>query len=339
MSLNRREFLTAAAGGALLVTGGNALARPNKPVSPEAVGMLYDATLCIGCKACIVGCRAANEIPPETPVSLPIWDAPKDLSSRTFNVIKLYKDGTAETKDQVTDGYAFIKRNCPHCVDANCVSVCPVSAMRKDPITGIVTHHPDVCIGCRYCIFACPFNIPKYELHDAFGEITKCQFCNHRLKQGKLPGCVEACPTGANIFGPRAALLEEARRRIALKPGDEYEYPLRTLDSQRRHVKQAPTYQQHVYGEKELGGTQILYLSGVPFEKLGLPKLPERSFASQSEAVQHTIYKYMALPALAFAGLLYTVRRNTKAGQGSDQDRGEPGATPRADSNSQGGRS
>lgn len=322
MSLNRREFLTAAASGAMLVTTGTALARPNKPAPPQAVGMLYDATLCIGCKACVVGCRAANETQPETPVSLPIWDAPKDLSARTFNVIKLYKEGTGEQKDRASDGYAFIKRNCPHCVDPNCVSVCPVSAMRKDPVTGIVTHHPDVCIGCRYCIFACPFTVPKYELYDAFGEITKCQLCNHRLAQGKLPGCVEACPTGANIFGTRVALLEEAHHRLGLRPGDEYEYPVVTVDSDRRHVKQVPHYLPHVYGEKELGGTQVLYLSGVPFEKLGLPKLPEHSFAGRSEAIQHTIYKYMALPALVFAGLLYTVRRNTSGGSHvSDPDR------------------
>jgi ferredoxin len=190
--------------------------------------------------------------------------------------------------------------------------------MRKDPLTGIVTHHPDACIGCRYCIYSCPFNVPKFELDKAFGgELKKCELCNHRLADGKLPACVEVCPTGAAIFGTRGDLVAEARRRLDGQPGTDFDYPLMTPDSTHRHVKKLPTYQREIYGERELGGTQVMYLAAVPFDKLGLPELPERSYASISEGLQHTIYKNMALPALSFGALMFLVRRNSKRLHGS----------------------
>lgn len=325
MNINRRTFLKTAGGGALLAATGAATARPNKEPPNRAVGMLYDATLCIGCKACVPACKRANGMPAETDDLLPIWDTPKDLSPKTLNVIKLYRHGEAKHKDQAVNGFSFVKRNCLHCVDASCVSVCPVSAMRKDPETGVVTHHPESCIGCRYCVYACPFGVPKFELDKAFGgEVKKCQLCNHRLAKGELPACVEVCPTGANLFGTRTELLAEAKRRLALKPGSDYEYPMLQPQSSYRHTKEVPHYQPTVYGEKELGGTQVFYLAGVPFEKLGLPTLPERSYASISEGVQHTIYKHMALPALLFSGLLYVVRRNTKREAGTSSHSQSP---------------
>ncbi len=317
--MNRRQFLEAAGAGALAAVSGGATARPNKTPLPNAIGMLYDATLCIGCKACVSACKDANGMPPETSLENPMWDMPVDLSPKTLNVIKVYRDGDGSQKDREVDGYSFIKRHCMHCVDAGCVSVCPVTAMRKDPETGVVTHHKEACIGCRYCVYACPYNVPKYELDEAFGQIQKCQFCVHRLKQGKLPACVEVCPTGANLFGTREEMLGEAKRRLGLNPGDIYEYPRLTLDAPYQHEKPAPEYGQQVFGEKEGGGTQVLMVAGVPLDKLGLPILPEQSYASRSETVQHAIYQGMVFPGLLLAGLLFAAHRSSRSVEPEDK--------------------
>jgi Fe-S-cluster-containing dehydrogenase component len=309
MSVSRRDFIKLSGAAAVTSVSGVASARPNKEPSPDAVGMLYDATLCIGCKACMVGCKEANGMPVESTLENPIWDSPPDISDKTLNAIKVYTNGTAEVKDREIDGFSFVKRHCMHCVDAVCVSVCPVNAMRKNPITGVVTHHADVCIGCRYCVFACPYNVPAYEFDDPLGQIQKCQFCDHRLQEGKLPGCVETCPTGASLFGTRKEIMEEAKRRLAMRPGEEYEYPMNTVNSPHKHVAEVREYQRHLYGENEGGGTQVVMLAGVSFDKLGLPDLPEKSAASRSEGVQHTLYKGMIAPLLLFAGFVYAARR------------------------------
>ena len=313
MNLKRRGFIKAIGGGALAAAACVTQARPNKKPSPNAVGMLYDATLCIGCKACVAACKESNGMPPETSEANPMWDAPVDLSPKTLNLIKVYKNGSAQRKDREVDGYSFVKRHCMHCVDAGCVSVCPVTAMRKDAETGIVTHHADACIGCRYCVYACPYNVPKFELDKALGQIRKCQFCVHRLKEGRLPACVEVCPTGASLFGTRQELLEEAKRRVNLEQGEVYDYPRLTLDAPQHHEKPAPQYDKHIFGENEGGGTQVLMVSGVPVHKLGLPKLPDRSYASRSETLQHTLYKGMILPGLFLFGLLYLTHRSTES--------------------------
>jgi Fe-S-cluster-containing dehydrogenase component len=282
--------------------------------------MLYDATICIGCKACMVACKEANNMPVESADEQPIWDTPISTSAKTLNNIALYQNGTGAVKDREIDGYSFVKRHCMHCVDAVCVSVCPVTAMRKNPLTGVVTHHPDVCIGCRYCALACPYNVPSYEFDNPLGQIQKCQFCDHRLVEGKLPGCVESCPTGASLFGTREEMLAEAKRRLAMRPGEEYDYPLNTVDSPHRHVAAVVEYEKHIYGEKEGGGTQVMMLAGVPFNKLGLPELPDKSAASRSESVQHGLYQGMIAPALLFAGLLYATRKHTQQMHGDDID-------------------
>jgi Fe-S-cluster-containing dehydrogenase component len=330
MPLNRREFLkrSAAASAAATATAAtpgtaSALSRPPKEVPPEAVGLLYDSTLCVGCKACVSACKRENGMPSDvspdqTGWNPEIYDSAKGLSGKTLNVIKVYRDGAMEQKDRETDGFAFIKRQCLHCVDPSCVSCCPVSAMTKDPVSGIVSHHPDRCIGCRYCVFACPFQVPVYEYDEAFGQIQKCQMCQHRLAEGKLPGCVESCPTGATLFGRVADLKKEAHRRLALKPGDSYDFPRgdisgRIGDDVPGHEKVIEAaYLQEVYGEKVLGGTQALYLSAVPFDKLGLPwkDVPDHGYGAETEGVQHLLYKGMIAPAAVLTALILLARRN-----------------------------
>ncbi len=232
--MKRRDFLKAAVGGATtLCTAGAAQARPNLEPAENAVGMLYDSTLCVGCKACVAKCKEVNDMPPTIEGDNTAWDSARDLSGETLNVIKIYKDGTAKVKDSEVDGFAFEKRSCMHCVDPGCVSVCPCTAMRKESLTGIVTHHPDVCIGCRNCMVGCPYNVPQFEYNKLFGQIHKCQMCNQagveRISKGGMTGCAEVCPTGATLFGTRKDLLAEAKRRMALKQGEIYNYPRGSL--------------------------------------------------------------------------------------------------------------
>lgn len=315
--MDRRSFLKAASvGTAAACVSTVAEARPNLEPAPEAVGMLYDSTLCIGCKACVSACKEANNMDPVISGDDLQYDSAKDLSGDTLNVIKIYKDGTAEVKDHEENGFAFEKRSCMHCVDPGCVSVCPVTAMRRDPITGIVTHHTDACIGCRTCMGGCPYNVPQFEYDEAFGQIHKCQMCNQegleRISKGGMTACAEVCPTGATLFGPRSMLLEEAKRRTNLKEGNTYNFPRGDISKPGDyHEKDLDAnYVNHVWGETEAGGTNVLHISGVSFDKLGMPPLGDRSYASQSETLQHTIYKGMALPAVALAGLTYFVKRN-----------------------------
>ena len=331
MDKSRRRFLTHSAGaicaGIASATGTAqaAFLRERKELPPNAVGMLYDSTQCIGCRACVVACREANGTTPELPESLAgwnpgAWDVAEDISGDTFNVIRVYMDGTKEHKDREVDGYAFVKRHCLHCMDPSCVSVCPVSAMIKDPDTGVVTHDPDACIGCRYCVYGCPFGVPQYQLDKPFGEITECEFCSHLQAKGEVPACCDVCPTGASLFGRVDDLQAEAERRLAAQPGERYQFPRGRLGGDDPgHEAAIPKYQPHVYGVTEGGGTQVRYLSGVPHEKLGLPKLEQESFAQVSEGMQHTLYKGMIAPLALLGGLVVFARRSTRQHQ-DDED-------------------
>ena len=184
--------------------------------------------------------------------------------------------------------------------------------MRKDPVTGIVSYDPDACIGCRYCVYACPFGVPQYDFNNPFGKIAKCQFCAHLQKQGKVPACCDVCPTGASLFGKVTDLSQEIERRLAAAPGTPYAFPRGRLgDDRPPNQATIPNYVKAVYGEREAGGTQVRYLAGIPFLKLGLPTLPSQSPASLSEGVQHAIYQWLIAPLVALVGLTYLVRRRT----------------------------
>jgi Fe-S-cluster-containing dehydrogenase component len=284
---SRRQFVKtmAAAGAGLLaaplVPAETSAAAAIRERRDQEVGMLYDATKCIGCRACEVACKQANRKPTEYDAA-GIWDAPRDLSAKTLTLVKLCKDDSE---------HSFVKRQCMHCVDPACVSGCPTSAMIKQP-NGAVTWDAKACVGCRYCQMGCPFNIPKYEFDSAYGRIVKCDLCsaNGMLAQGGT-ACSEACPAGAILFGPQKELLKIAKQRIQGNPG---------------------RYQEKIFGEFDTGGTGVIYLSGVPFEKLGFPVLPEYSAARISEGIQHTIYNNMIAPILIYFGLAFVAFRNIR---------------------------
>lgn len=314
MDIARRDFLKAASAGAVLLTtgAGPAHAREAKARIKDAVGMLYDSTVCTGCKACVSACKQHNEMPPSFSSNDQLWDNPLDNDAKTLNVIKLYKDGTGEVKDREKDGHAFVKRQCMHCVDPACVSACPVSALKKDEKNGVVTYNKDACIGCRYCQIACPFDVPKFEFDKAFPQIRKCQLCSHRLEKGQIAACAEFCPTGANIFGRVEDLLAEAKKRLAYKPGEYRQYPVERVDGKQTTERLVTPYVQRVYGELEGGGTQVLILTGVPSDKIGLPQLGPSPVARRSETIQHSIYKGLIAPVVFLGGLVYLVHKNSQ---------------------------
>lgn len=279
MDKERRFFLKSLAGVgagltvAPMMTGtANASGGHGHVDADEHVSILYDATKCIGCKSCENACKAANGFPPEL-TDAGRYEAPRDLSEKTVNIIKLYKG---------EEGESFIKRQCMHCVEPSCVSGCPTSALRKGP-DGIVTYDKWACCGCRYCQMNCPYNVPKFQFNNWYGEIVKCEFCydTNMLTAGQ-PACTQMCPTGSALFGKRKDMLAEAKRRIAAHPD---------------------RYVDHIYGEHEGGGTSVLIIASVPAEKLGMPDLPDYSQASVTEGIQHTLYKGLILPAFIYAVL------------------------------------
>jgi len=253
----------------------------------DAVGLLYDTTKCIGCKACMAACREANGLEPDTAsYGDGKYHAPVDLSERAKTVIKLYDDGSQSS---------FMKAQCMHCIDPACASACMLGAFKKREY-GIVTYDVSQCIGCRYCEVACPYNVPKFEWSKAAPRMVKCELCNHRLAKGQQPACTEVCPRKAVIFGKREDLLREAHRRLAESPN---------------------IYVQRVYGEHEGCGTQCLYVSHVPFDKVGLPALGEESTPMLQRTIQHSIYKGFAAPVALYGLLGMVMLRNRKKGEES----------------------
>ncbi len=332
--ISRRGFLGrilgSGAAAAAVVTGAapQAQARGNLKMPPKAVGLLYDSTLCTGCKACVVGCKIANNKPVTVPMEKAYLDETVELNPDALNVIQMYKDGVPSARNREKNGFAFFKHSCMHCVDPSCVSACPVSALLKDPENGVVTWSRDACIGCRYCVMACAFRIPKFRYDSAFNpDINKCQLCNHLWAKGLYSACAFVCPTGATLFGPVELLRKEAKRRLALEPGSKSSMP-------RGRIGPGPTkgmygktrkytiakYLPHIYGETEGGGTQMLMLSAVDFHKLGLPKIQPRSWASISETVQHTLYSYLIMPAIALGGLMAITWRTARVAEDEGDD-------------------
>lgn len=194
-----------------------------------AKAMLIDITKCIGCRLCEQACKQIHHFPEEhEPV----------LSATALTVVE-------------ERGDKFVRRGCMHCQDPACASACPVGALKKTAL-GPVVYDAGKCIGCRYCMLACPFQVPRYEWTKLAPYMKKCDMCAERVAAGGITKCAEVCPTGATIFGGRDELLAEAQKRI----------------------RENPAYVNHIYGSEEVGGTSVFFLSDVAFEKLGFVTPP-----------------------------------------------------------------
>jgi Fe-S-cluster-containing dehydrogenase component len=263
MSLSRRDLLKIGVVGGAACTLPAAMEAKEHAITapPNAVGMLYDSTKCIGCKSCVVACAQANDLAPDTTLDS-LHQAPNDLNAHTKNIIKLYKGEGANPSE-----YAFVKRQCMHCLDPFCVAACPFHALEKDKQTGVVSWTSDRCIGCRYC-----------------------EFCGQRLEKNQEPACTYVCPTHAVIFGRRDVLLSEAQKRVKEHP-DKY-------------------FENRVYGEKEAGGTQVLYLSHVAYSKLGLPTLPAGEHPERWMRWSELAQKWFLLPIALYVGIVGKLKEN-----------------------------
>lgn len=280
MPVSRREFLKIAGAGlgAAVLAPAPVKAGAASPLAEKSHSMLYDASLCVGCRACSSACKRRSNLPPEFD-SNNLYDMPVDLSADTWTIIKLY---------QGNEGVSFVKDQCMHCIEPACVSVCPVAALEKTE-AGPVVYHAERCIGCRYCMAACPFGIPKARWRDPLPLIQKCDFCADRQAEGLPPACGEVCPTGALISGTRGEMLKVAHERIDADPA----------------------FVKHVYGESEAGGTSMLYISQVEFEKLGFPALSDESLPEITWPYMQAVPWIVATVAgLSTAIYLYTHRRN-----------------------------
>lgn len=249
MTISRRKFLGwIGAAGMGLTVGKSAHAAANKDFRgyPNSFAVLHDVNLCVGCRSCEAACNKVNDLPaPERPFKdLTVLEEKRRTTAKTYTVVNRY-DGVGEKGAPL-----FRKNQCNHCLEPACASACFVSAFHKAP-EGAVVYDPTVCVGCRYCMIACPFEIPTYEYDKALTpRIMKCTMCYEpRVSKGLLPGCVESCPTEALSFGTREDMIKVAYERIR-------KHPDRYID--------------HVYGEHEMGGTSWLTVSGVPFSELGM---------------------------------------------------------------------
>ncbi len=250
--------------------------------------ILTDLTKCIGCEACAWACKDINGLRRE--------DGVAKLSSTTFSAVEHH-------------GPIHVRRQCMHCEDPTCASVCPVAAFEKTA-QGPVVYHPDRCMGCRYCMVACPFSVPKYEWDSPLPLVRKCTMCfEKRVKNGKQPACTSVCPTGATIFGDRAALVREARRRIDASPD---------------------RYVDRVYGVTEAGGTSVLYLSGVPFEKLGFPgSVREDPYPRLTWNVLSKLPNVISVWGVSLLGIWWIVNRRDTLAAERKRSRGKNGSDTR----------
>lgn len=278
MKLNRRGFfkIIGGMGAALAIPVGATYARDLE--TDASMGCLVDITRCIGCRQCEVACNAQNKLPHQEFDNLTVPHEPRRPDWKIFTVINRHHDYRIDEQNHLT--HIYVKEQCRHCLKPACASACVVGALSKQK-NGPVVYDAKKCIGCRYCMIACPFQIPAYEDHNALTpRVRKCTFCSDRIDQKKLPACATICPTQAIVFGRRDVLLAVAKKKIKENPGK---------------------YFNHIYGEHEVGGTSWLYLSPVEFTffpKLGIEPPPRLT-----ELILSGVFGYAAAPTALFAVL------------------------------------
>ncbi|MCG3136772.1 MAG: Formate dehydrogenase, nitrate-inducible, iron-sulfur subunit [Phycisphaerae bacterium] len=282
MSCSRRDVLRSAGVGlvTLTISGHSALASGPAADPGKVNGVLVDITKCIGCRRCEFACQesAGFEVPPiESFEDKSVMTEPRRPSPGSYTIINQYSN----PRDPALPVYA--KFNCLHCNDPACMSACLVHAFTKQA-DGAVIYDPWKCMGCRYCMVACPFQIPTYDYENPLTpQVRKCNLCAHRVpNELPVPACVKICPADVMTYGPRHELIQLAHDNIA-------RYPDRYVDQ--------------VYGEHEVGGTSWLYIAGQPFDQIGFLNLPPEAPPRLTETIQHGVFKKF-VPPLAWFGLL-----------------------------------
>lgn len=246
----------------------------------KSKALLIDITKCVGCRECARACAEANNLPQEEAL---------ELSATHYTVVQSYND------DQT-----FVRRLCMHCNTPTCVSACLVGAFTKTE-TGAVLYDESKCIGCRYCMQACPFEIPRYEWGSLTPRIQKCRMCYERVAAGNQTACAEACQFSATNFGDRDDLIKEARKRIDENPGQYIDY---------------------IYGLKEAGGTSVMFISGIPFEQLGFPvNVPKEPIPELSWKILSQIPKYTVAAGVVMFGLHWITSRRTEVARFEAEER------------------
>ncbi len=301
--INRRRFLQGGVAASAAAT--LSLAKTSQAATfegyPDAMGVLVDLSRCVGCRSCEAACNKEQKLPtPEKPFN-------------DFSVFDELHHGqkrrTDETRYTVVNRYEipgrehplFRKIQCNHCQEPACLTSCFVNAYTKTP-EGAVIYDPDVCVGCRTCMVACPFYIPAFRYSSAFHpRIMKCVFCyDTRLSKGLPPACVEACPQEALTFGRRSDLLEVGRQRIRENQG---------------------TYVDHIYGEHEAGGTAWMYLSPAPFEQVGMDTtVPKEPILNSVKDFLSIVPMVLTIWPALFAGFHLLATRKEQLQQGTDTD-------------------
>jgi len=322
MRVNRRLFiktgLATLAGSAVSAqtpkTDAKTATDPSSEPTKQSVhaGCLVDTTLCIGCRKCEEACTRNNNLPrPEKPFTdKTVFRERRRPNKDAFTVVNQYPGHPSP--DQKKIELTHCKVQCMHCLTPTCVSACVVGAMTRSA-DGAVVYNKTICLGCRYCMVACPFEIPAYEYKDPLlPRVRKCQFCADFDKgTGANPACAAACPTEALVFGRRTQLLELAEHRLKKRPD---------------------RYVNHIYGRYEAGGTSWLYLTGRPADNLGLITMPGESPATLTEAIQHGIFKFGIFPIAVYSTLATLMWRNRKKEKKLDS----PVAVPQEKKNDEG---
>ena len=295
--MQRRKFLAllSATGIAAAIPAKTGKAAPTTGFSghPDAVGVLHDSVRCIGCRRCEAGCQSVNADVLPTPDKRKVPDKPfDDLSVLDTKRRTDFQRYTVVNKYQ-PKGRAPVYRKfqCNHCQEPACASACFVKAFVKTP-EGPVVYKPDLCVGCRYCMIACPFFVPTYDYDSALNPLVyKCTMCSSRIVDGKLPGCVEVCPKDALTFGKRSDLLKLAHERIARNP---------------------ELYEKHIYGETEAGGTNWLYLSPVPHAELDQPELGKTSAPELTSGALGSVAMVAGVWPVLLGGAYFISKRRDK---------------------------
>lgn len=290
MRINRLNFLKILGVTGVSLSTGKALNASQAEVEndpTEFKGVLYDSTRCVGCQECERVCAKEHDLPDLDENDIPTVGVLRKANENRRTVINAYK---------TSDGSEiYVKNQCMHCAQPACASACLTQAMHKTE-EGPVIWREDKCMGCRYCMVSCPFDIPKFEYDSANPKIIKCDMCFDRQQEGQLPACVANCPAEALTFGTRRELIAEAHRRISSDPD---------------------LYYDQVFGEHVAGGTSFLYIASVPFKEIGLnTKLQNSSYPELTKGFLYSVPSIFVL----WPALLLGIYKSTKNNSNNEED-------------------